>query len=152
RVTRHPTAAWAAQQVLDACGWDRDPPGYLIRDRDGRFGVEFDRRLQRLGVMRIRTPVRAPRANALAERWIRSARRECLDHVVILNEDHLQRVLDEYVWRISMPGDPIGGCANARRPGGRRLPYPTRRAGSSAGRCSAGCIMCISTQRDGVLA
>jgi transposase InsO family protein len=72
RVTRHPTAAWAAQQVLDACGWDRDPPRYLIRDRDGRFGVEFDRRVQRLGVKRIRTPVRAPRANALAERWIRS--------------------------------------------------------------------------------
>jgi len=97
RVTRHPTAAWAAQQVLDTCGWDRDPPRYLIRDRDGRFGVEFDRRVQRLGVKRIRTPVRAPRANALAERWIRSARSECLDHVVILNEDHLQRVLDEYV-------------------------------------------------------
>jgi len=87
RVTRHPTAAWAAQQVLDACGWDRDPPGYLIRDRDGRFGVEFDRRLQRLGVMRIRTPVRAPRANALAERWIRSARRECLDHGVPRNAE-----------------------------------------------------------------
>jgi putative transposase len=86
RVTRHPTAEWAAQQVVDACGWDRDPPRYLIRDRDGRFGVEFDRRVQRLGVKRIRTPARAPRANALAERWIRSARSECLNHVVILNE------------------------------------------------------------------
>jgi transposase InsO family protein len=97
RVIRHPTAAWAAQQLLDAGGWDRDPPRYLIRHRDGRFGVEFDRRVQRLGVKRIRTPVRAPRANPLAERWIRSARSECLDQVVILNEDHLPRVLDEYV-------------------------------------------------------
>ena len=68
RVTRHPAAEWAAQQVVDACSWDRDPPRYLIRDRDGRFGIEFDRRVQRLGVKRIRTPVRAPRANALAER------------------------------------------------------------------------------------
>jgi hypothetical protein len=45
RVSQHPTAAWAAQQVVDACGWDRDPPRYLIRDRDGRFGIEFDRRV-----------------------------------------------------------------------------------------------------------
>src|SRR6516164_1397759 len=55
-------------------------------------------------------------------------------------------------WRISMPGDPIRGWANGRRAGGRHLPDPPRRAGSSAGRCSAGCITCISTQRDGVLA
>jgi hypothetical protein len=56
RVTRHPTAEWAAQQIVAACGWERDPPRYLIRDRDGRFGIEFDRRVQRLGVTRIRTP------------------------------------------------------------------------------------------------
>src|SRR6516165_9241991 len=55
-------------------------------------------------------------------------------------------------WRISMPGDPIRGWANGRRAGGRHLPDPPRRAGSSDGRCSAGCITCISTQRDGVLA
>jgi transposase InsO family protein len=70
------------------------PTAVLIRDRDGRFGIEFDRRVQRLGITQIRTPVRAPRANALAERWIRSARRECLDQVVIINERHLQQVLD----------------------------------------------------------
>jgi transposase InsO family protein len=97
RVTRHSTAEWAAQQVVDACSWDRDPPRYLIRDRDGRYGEAFDRRLRGLGVRQLRTPVKAPRANALAERWIRSARNECLDHMVIFNERHLQRVLDEYV-------------------------------------------------------
>jgi transposase InsO family protein len=70
RVTRHPTAEWAAQQIVAACGWERDPPRYLIRDRDGRFGIAFDRRVQRLGITQIRTPVRAPRANALAE-WSR---------------------------------------------------------------------------------
>ena len=66
RVTRHSTAEWAAQQIVDACGWDRDPSRYLIDDRDGRFGIEFDRRLKRFGVKRIRTPAKAPRTNALA--------------------------------------------------------------------------------------
>ena len=68
-MTHHPAAEWAAQQIVGACGWDQDPPRYLIRDRDGRFGIEFDRRVQRLGVTQIHTPVRAPRANALAEQW-----------------------------------------------------------------------------------
>ena len=117
---------------MDACGWDRDPPRYLIRDRAGRFGIEFDRRVQRLGAMRIRTPVRAPRANALAERWIRWARRECLDHVVILNECHLQRVLDEYVayfnaWR---PHQGLG----QRAPCGSAPPLIPKVAGMIIGR------------------
>jgi transposase InsO family protein len=97
RVTRHPTADWAAQQVVEACDWDRDPPRYLIRDRDSRYGQAFDRRVRGLGVRQLRTPVKAPRANALAERWVRSVGNECLDQVVIVTERHLQRVLDEYV-------------------------------------------------------
>jgi putative transposase len=97
RVTRHPTADWTAQQVVEACDWDRDPPRYLIRDRDSRYGEAFDRRVRGLGVRQLRTPVKAPRANALAERWVRSVRNECLDQVLIVNERHLQRVLDEYV-------------------------------------------------------
>jgi Integrase core domain len=97
RVTRHPTADWTAQQVVDTCGWDRDPPRYLIRDRDSRYGEAFDRRLRGLGVRQLRTPPKAPRANALAERWVRSARTECLDHLCIVDERHLQRALDEYV-------------------------------------------------------
>ena len=56
RVTRHPTADWAAQQVVDTCGWDRDPPRYLIRDRDSRYGEAFDRRVRGLGVRQLRTP------------------------------------------------------------------------------------------------
>jgi transposase InsO family protein len=97
RVTRHPTADWTAQQVVDTCGWDRDPPRYLLRDRDSRSGEVFDRRVRGLGVRQLRTPVKAPRANALAERWVRSARTECRDHLFIVDERHLQRVLDEYV-------------------------------------------------------
>jgi transposase InsO family protein len=132
RVTRHPAAEWAAQQVVDACSWDRDPPRYLIRDRDGRYGEAFDRRLRGLGVRQLRTPVKAPRANALAERWIRSARNECLDHMVILNERHLQRVLDEYVayfnaWR------PHRGLGQ-RAPCGSAPPPISNAAGKIIGR------------------
>jgi len=97
QVTRHPTAAWAAQQIIEACAWDREPPRYLTHDRDSRYGPAFDRRLHRLGVRQIRTPFRAPRANAIAERWVRSARTECLDHMFVYNECHLRRVLGEYV-------------------------------------------------------
>ena len=97
QVTRHPTADWTAQQVVETCAWDREPPHYLIHDRDSRYGAAFDRQVQRLGIKQIRTPFRAPRANAIAERWVRSARTECLDHMFILNERHLRRVLGEYV-------------------------------------------------------
>jgi putative transposase len=97
QVTRHPTAEWAAQQIVECCGWDREPPRFLIHDRDSRYGRIVDRRLNNLGVTQIRTPFRSPRANAIAERWVRSARTECLDLMFILSERHLQRVLAEYV-------------------------------------------------------
>jgi putative transposase len=76
QVTRHPTAEWVAQQIVECCGWDREPPRFLIHDRDNRYGGIFDRRLRRLGITQIRTPYRSPRANAIAERWVRSARSE----------------------------------------------------------------------------
>jgi len=97
QVTRHPTAEWVAQQMVECCCWDRDPPRFLIHDRDSRYGGVFDRRLRHLGITQIRTPFRSPRANAIAERWIRSARTECLDLVLIFSERHLRYVLAEYV-------------------------------------------------------
>jgi transposase InsO family protein len=97
QVTRHPTAEWVAQQIVECCGWDREPPRFLIHDRDSRYGGTFDRRLCHLGITQIRTPYRSPRANAIAERWVRSARTECLDFVLILSERHLRHVLAEYV-------------------------------------------------------
>jgi transposase InsO family protein len=97
QVTEHPTAMWAAQQIVECCGWDHKPPRFLIHDRDSRYGELFDRRLQGLGITQIRTPFRAPRANSIAERWVRSARHECLDHIFIFSERHLRRVLAEYV-------------------------------------------------------
>jgi transposase InsO family protein len=97
QVTRHPTAEWVAKQIVECCGWDREPPRFLIHDRDSRYGKVFDRRLNNLGITQIRTPFRSPRANAIAERWVRSARSECLDLMFILSECHLRRVLAEYV-------------------------------------------------------
>lgn len=97
RVTRHPTAEWLGQQMVEACAWDRSPPRYLIHDRDCCYGDTFMRRLESLDIQSVRTPFQAPKANAIAERWVGTARRECLDWLLIFNERHLQRVVDEYV-------------------------------------------------------
>jgi putative transposase len=95
-VTAHPTAAWVWRQLIEATPWGR-PPRYLLRDRDRVCGGDFVPRAKRLGIETILSPVRAPRANAVAERVIGTLRRECLDHVVILNESHLRAVLAEFV-------------------------------------------------------
>jgi transposase InsO family protein len=96
-VTPSPTAAWTTQQVVECCAWDRRPPPFLIHDRDRIYGASFDRRVRNLGIAQVRTPFRSPRANAIAERWVRSVRTECLDHLLIFNEHHLEKVLAEYV-------------------------------------------------------
>ena len=97
RVTAHPNSAWLAQQMVEACGISREPPRYLIHDRDGCFGASFNRRVASLGIRQIRTPIKAPKANAFAERWVRTIRNECLDHRLIFGHHHLQRTVDEYV-------------------------------------------------------
>ena len=96
KVTAHPTAAWVWRQLIDATPWGRQPR-YLLRDRDRVYGGDFVPRARRLGIETLLSPVRAPRANAIAERVIGTLRRECLDYMVILNEPHLQAVLAEYV-------------------------------------------------------
>ena len=95
-VTRHPTAAWVWQQIREATPWGRHPR-YLIRDRDAKFGGDFVPRAAGIGIETILTPFRAPQANAIAERVVGTLRRECLDHVIVLNERHLRRLLREYV-------------------------------------------------------
>jgi transposase InsO family protein len=96
RVTSHPTSAWTGQQVVNAC-FEREAPRFLIRDRDSIYGQEFRRKLRALGVREIRTPVRAPKANSIAERCVGTLRRECLDHVFVFNERHLQKTVDEFI-------------------------------------------------------
>jgi len=96
RVTQHPTARWAGQQLVNAC-FDREPPTYLLRDNDSIFGKEFRQKVEGLGIKEIRTPIHSPKANAIAERWVGTLRQEALDHVFIFNERHLQKIVTEYV-------------------------------------------------------
>ena len=95
-VTRHPTDAWVAQQLREATPFEQRPQ-YLIRDNDRKYGPTFARVAAGSRITVLRTPVRAPRANATCERFLGSVRRECLDHVLVLGEAHLRRVLREYV-------------------------------------------------------
>ena len=98
--TAHPTAAWVTQQARNLA-WTLNEGGplarYLIHDRDATFPPAFDTVFAAEGVAVIRTPYRAPNATAYAERWVRSAREECLDHLLIAGETHLRRVLTEYI-------------------------------------------------------
>jgi len=70
-------------------------PTFLIHDRDADYGGDFDKRLARLGITGVRTPPQVPKANAIAERIVRSIRTECLDHMIVINQTHLRSVLAE---------------------------------------------------------
>ncbi len=89
-VTRHPTDTWVAQQLGEATPFG-SKPRFLIRDNDSKFGAQFARVAVTTHIEMVRTPVRAPRANAIAERFLGSVRRECLDHMLILSERQLPR-------------------------------------------------------------
>ncbi len=95
-VTRHPTDAWVAQQLREATPFDQRPR-YLIRDNDSKYGRAFAQVAEATGIEELRTAYRTPKQNALCERFLGSVRRECLDHLVVLGEAHLRRVLREYV-------------------------------------------------------
>jgi transposase InsO family protein len=94
-VTAHPTAEWTARQLLQAFP-EETAPRFLVRDRDQIYGERFRRMLKVLGVEEVVTAVRSPWQNAYAERLIGSLRRECLDHIVVLGEVHLLRILAGY--------------------------------------------------------
>jgi putative transposase len=95
-VTRHPTDAWVAQQLREATPFG-EAPRFLIRDNDSKFGPLFARVASTSGIKVLKTPFRAPRANACCERSLGSLRRECLDHLLILHEQQLFRVLHAYI-------------------------------------------------------
>ncbi|MGB5773831.1 MAG: integrase core domain-containing protein, partial [Sedimenticolaceae bacterium] len=94
-VTEHPTARWTAQQIVEAFPFDT-PPRYLVRDRDRNYGDAVQRRIKSLAREGVLTAPRSPWQNPFVERVIGSIRRECLDHVIVLNERHLRRILREY--------------------------------------------------------
>jgi transposase InsO family protein len=138
-VTAHPTAAWTAQQIVEAFPWDT-APRYLLHDRDGLFvNAIVSRRVASLGITDRRTAPRAPWQNLYVERLIGSMRRECLDHIIVLHERHLRRVLAAYIayderarTHLSLHKDapvtrPVQPCHGARRG-----PRPSRRSSSSA--------------------
>ena len=95
-VTRAPNDAWVAQQLREATPFGQTPT-YLIRDNDAKYGQHFKAVAVGSGIAVLRTPIKAPRANAICERLLGTVRRECLDHVMIVSEAHLRRVLKEYV-------------------------------------------------------
>jgi len=95
-VTDHPTAAWAAQQLVESFP-EETAPKYLLRDRDAIYGDVFARRMKGLGMSEILIAPRAPWQNPFAERVIGSIRRKCLDQVIVINEQHLRRLLRSYL-------------------------------------------------------
>lgn len=98
-VTRHPTGEWVTQQarnLMYAVGERVDGFRFLVRDRDRKFSGSFDAVFAAAAIAVLRSPPRAPKANAYAERWVSTIRRECLDRMLIFNERQLVRVLTEY--------------------------------------------------------
>jgi len=94
-VTAHPTAEWTAQQIVEAFPEDQTPR-FLIRDRDSIYGEHFRERVNHMGIEQVAIAYRSPWQSTYVERLIGSIRRECVDHVIVLNERHLQRILRSY--------------------------------------------------------
>jgi putative transposase len=132
-ITAYPTGAWTAQQARNLL-MDLDERAgqfrFLVRDRDSKFTSVFDQVLAGNGVRIIKTPVRSPRANSFAERYVGTLRRECLDHLLIHGEQHLRQVLTQYAQHynehrphqsreqrppLHEPGQPIDMTARIRR-------------------------------------
>ncbi len=139
-VTERPTAHWTAQQISEAFPWEA-APRFLLRDRDPVYGLAFRTRVEGMGIEQVLTAPRSPWQNPFAERVIGAVRRECLDHVILLNERRLRRLLGDYFehyhrWRCHRSHHGLSGssaCARARARacrGGRgsRRPLPSLRA------------------------
>jgi transposase InsO family protein len=94
-VTSHPSAQWTAQQIVEAF-LEHTAPEHMVRDRDGIYGEQFRRRVKTMGIEEVLTAPRSPWQNPYAERLVGSVRRECLDHVIVLGELHLYRILKSY--------------------------------------------------------
>ena len=94
-VTEHPTEDWTAQQIVEAFPWD-EAPRYLLRDRDRVYGSAYRERVKKMGIEEVLIAPSSPWQNPYCERVIGSIRRDCLNHVIVLNERHLKRILSGY--------------------------------------------------------
>jgi putative transposase len=127
-VTRHPSSAWVVQQLRQAFPYDYSTK-YLIFDRATNFNEEAVATVKSLGIEPKRTSFRSPWQNGVAERWVGSCRRDLLDHVIVLNERHLRRLMNEYVRYYQDDRTHLAlakGTPNCRAPGkqpgaGRRI-------------------------------
>jgi transposase InsO family protein len=128
-VTRAPNARWTAQQLRQVTPFGEGPK-FIIRDRDNKFGADFDRVAKGAGIRVLKTAIKAPLMNSTCERFIGSVRRECLDHVIILSEAHLKAMLVEWVAHFNR-GRPHQGLE-------QRVPVPSdASSGASAGKVIA---------------
>ena len=133
---------------MEACPWET-APRYLLRDRDAVYGVAFSSRVQTMGIHEVKTAPRSPWQNPYVERLIGTLRRECLDHVVVLNETHLRRLLREYL--IYYHGARTHLSLDEGRPGAKTGGAPRRKAGSSRRPWSAASIIATHARRRKIL-
>ncbi len=129
-VTANPTGAWTAQaarNVLMEFGERVDTLTFVLRDRDSRFTRAFDAVFAADGIRILASPPQAPRANAYAERWIASVRRECTDRILIVGERHLRRVMDSYIVHHNTGRSHQGDGLELRAPDDEQnvIPFPT---------------------------
>jgi putative transposase len=127
--TAHPDSAWVTQQARNLAVDGRlANVHFLIRDRDSKFSGPFDEVFRSEGIQVLKTPIRAPRANAVAERWVRSVRAECLDRTLIISRHHLERVVRRYVAHYNEQRPHRGLKLGVPVPGSppMRLPSPSR--------------------------
>jgi putative transposase len=129
--TPHPNRLWVTQQARQLT-WmfseRADAIRFLIRDRDRKFTPSFDAVFRSDGIEIVRTPVRAPQANAVAERFVRTARAECLDWLLILNQAHLEHVLRVFIDHYN--GHRPHRALHLTPPNGTRPAAPATQAGS----------------------
>jgi putative transposase len=131
-VTRSPTDPWVAQQLREATPYGQAPK-YLICDHDSKFGPCFTRVATTSGIAILKTPVHAPRANAICERFLRSVRQECLDHLFILHEKQLQGILNKYMAYFNL----------ARPHQGIQQRIPEQRGSSGSSEYTGGKVMAV---------
>jgi len=128
-VIAHPNGVWMRRQARNlAIEEQLGKVRVLVHDRDSKFSGPFDEILRGEGVRVIRTPVQAPNANAVAERWVRSVRNECLDHLLVVGRRHLERILRDHVahYNTERPHRSLALAAPAGKPNEVRGSPPTQ--------------------------